>query len=92
MVWVAADASCMTEVQECNLFDRLISRLQDKAKAGSTQLGNATQKTDADLAQLGRYLCGSPADGAPATLLAAIHAFVQAFDQSLQYIAGQAAD
>ena len=63
--------------------------LQETTKQGNTTLAAATRETDANLARLGAFLCGSPADGSPATMLTTVHAFVLAFDQSVHFIARQ---
>ena len=60
------------------------------AKESQARLAAATQQTDRNLAQLGVYVCGSPADGLPATMLATLHTFVTAFDQSMGFITCQA--
>lgn len=62
---------------------------QAVAKDGRTTLALATRQTDAALARLSTYLCGSPADGSPATMLSTVLAFALAFDQSVRFIACQ---
>ena len=56
---------------------------------GRATLTTATQQTDANLAQLGAYVCANPGDGLPATMLATLYSFVSTFDQSMRFVAVQ---